>query len=137
MLISDSEKKYKRLREYMDLFEEANASLLDKWDKYMALSQHAKNDLRDKWSKYYKDVRNTSAYKNYTEVAAAFKAGNMAKVKELANKAKGIKVELDKPSSIDPDSMYRRLENYLRVKDALEGNTKESISEEAKKIFNK
>ena len=56
--------------------------------------------------------------------------------KEMGRIREAGEFEYQKPSSIDPEEMRRRLQNYWKVKDLLEGTNK-SEPVEAKEIFGK
>ena len=136
----ESDKKYLGLKDYLSKFKERESELLKKWFLYQKLNQSQVEELKSKWTKYYDDCRKTKVYELFRKQSVAFKAGEKQTVLDIAREMSRIReageFECQKPSSIDPDEMRRRLQPYWHVKDLLEGTDK-SDPKEAQEIFGK
>lgn len=122
--------KLQRLENSLFEFECTNPVFLA-WRKWDAMSHAQKQEVVRKWEQYYKQVYESEAYKDFVEGQEALALRHVARVKELAQKAKERNekgVFLQKPTSVDPSSFDKLLQPY-RVAKANVGAIKAIVEE--------
>lgn len=111
---------------------------------FNSLPQGEKNKIAEEWEGYYKVIKNSRSYERYCTQRDAFKRGDMARVKELAQEAKEEREQktdwIPKPSSINPNEFSRDYDcqNYWGTikkigeikKELLESGDEETMAEE-------